>query len=500
MGFLYLVEQNDGVGVAAHLLGQLASFLVSYVSRRCTYEARNVETLSIFAHVDADQVIGTAKHIFGKFLGQIGLAHTRRTEEHEHTDRVVGVFQSHAVALDGFHHLLYGGILGNHGLFQLVAHHAKTGALGLGHALNGHACHHRYHISHFFLGHGLTRLVGAVAPGFVELAQLLLQLTLLVAVTGCQFVVLVLHRIALLCLQLFYLFLLGHNLGRYLGVLQMHTGSHLVHGVDGLVGEGTVGDVTLGELHARCDGVVGVVHMVVLLIAVLDVLQNLEGLLTVGGLHHHFLESSLKGTIFLNAVAVLVEGGGTNALDGATGKGRFQDVGGIHRTGCRACTDDGVHLIDKHDDVGTLLQFLDEGLDALLELTSVFGSCHYRGEVEAHQALVEEYRRGVVLHDELGKPFHDGTLAHTGLSDEDGVVLLAAAENFHHTLHLVLTAHNGVELAFRSGLGQVGREVVEHRGLARWLAGLCGGSSAIATTMVVEGHAVVIVLGVVGDA
>ena len=360
---------------------------------------------------------------------------------------MIGVFQTHPVALDGFHHLLYGGILGYHGLLQLVAHRAKTGTLGLGHALNGHAGHHRHHVGHLFLGHGLTLLVGAVAPGFVELAQLLLQLALLVTVAGSQLVVLVLHGIALLRLQFFYLFLLGHDLGRYLGVLQMHTGTHLVHGVDGLVGECTVGDVTFCELHARCDGILGIVHMVVLLVAVLDVLQNLKGLLAVGGLYHHFLEPTLKCTVFLNAVAVLVERGGADALDGATGEGGLQDVGGIHRTWCRAGANDGVHLVDEHDDVGTLLQLLDEGLDTLLELASVFRSCHHRGEVKAHKALVEEYRRGVVLHDELGKPFHNGTLAHTGLSDENGVVLLAAAENLHHTLHLMLSAHNGVELA-----------------------------------------------------
>ena len=39
MCLLYLVEQDDGVGVTAHTLGELTALAVAYVSRRRTYQS-----------------------------------------------------------------------------------------------------------------------------------------------------------------------------------------------------------------------------------------------------------------------------------------------------------------------------------------------------------------------------------------------------------------------------------------------------------------------------
>ena len=45
VSLLYLVEKHDGVWLAAHLLGELSAFFISYISRRRTHETRGVETL-----------------------------------------------------------------------------------------------------------------------------------------------------------------------------------------------------------------------------------------------------------------------------------------------------------------------------------------------------------------------------------------------------------------------------------------------------------------------
>ena len=39
VGFFYLVEQYNGVGMASYFLGKLSAFSVAYISRRCTYES-----------------------------------------------------------------------------------------------------------------------------------------------------------------------------------------------------------------------------------------------------------------------------------------------------------------------------------------------------------------------------------------------------------------------------------------------------------------------------
>ena len=139
---------------------------------------------------------------------------------------------------------------------------------------------------------------------------------------------------------------------------EMHARACLVEGVDGLVGEGAVGDVALCQFDTRVDGLVGVLHVVVVLVAVLDVMEYLQGLVLCGRLDEYLLEAALQGSVFLDAVAVLVKGGGTYALYGAACQRGFHDVGGIHRACCRACTDEGVDLVDEENDVGVALYLL----------------------------------------------------------------------------------------------------------------------------------------------
>ena len=67
-----------------------------------------------------------------------------------------------------------------------------------------------------------------------------------------------------------------------------------------------------------------------LLVAILDVLQNLQGLLRRGGFYDHLLETAVEGTIPFDGVAELVERCGTDALYGAACQCRLHDVGGIH--------------------------------------------------------------------------------------------------------------------------------------------------------------------------
>ena len=61
--------------------------------------------------------------------------------------------------------------------------------------------------------------------------------------------------------------------------------------------------------------------------------------------------------------------------------------------------------------------------------------------------------------------FYDGTLAHTGFADENGVVFLSAAEYLDDALNLLLASHNGIEFSVGCSLSKVGGEVVEHGSL-----------------------------------
>ena len=249
-------------------------------------------------------------------------------------------------------------------------------------------------------------------------------------------------------------------------MLQVYARTRLVEGVDGLVGEETVGDIAVCQFDTCLQGLVGIGYVVVLFVAVLDVLQNLQRLLGCCRLNDDLLETTLQGSVLLDGVAVFVECGGADALYGATCQSRLHDVGCIHAARSGAGSDHRVYLVDEHDDVRILLQLLDERLDALFELSAILRASDDGCHVEVDESLAEEHGRRASTCDELCQSFDDGTLSHARLTNEDGVVLLASAENLYDALYLALTTYHRVEHFVECCLREVGGEVVEHRRLA----------------------------------
>ena len=139
---------------------------------------------------------------------------------------------------------------------------------------------------------GHTAAVQFGFPFVLGLLQLGLELLLLVTVTCCALKVLGLYRLELVLLGFGDALLQVFNLlgGIHLG--DMHARSRLVHGVDGLVGEEAVADVAVGKGHAGLEGLVGIVHAVVLLVHRLDVVQDFQRLFGRGGLDQHLLETA----------------------------------------------------------------------------------------------------------------------------------------------------------------------------------------------------------------
>ena len=131
-----------------------------------------------------------------------------------------------------------------------------------------------------------------------------------------------------------------------------------------------------------------------------------------------------------------------------------------------------MYLVNEDDDVGILLQFLDELADAFLKLSAVFRSCHHACQIECYEPFAEEHGGTLPVCNHLGETLHDGTLTYARLSNQNRIVLLPSAENLHHALNLTLSSYDGVELVIQSLLGQVCREIIEHRSL-RLLFRLC---------------------------
>ncbi len=92
MGLFHLVEQNHGVGLAAHALGQLAALLVAHIARRRADQPRNGVLFHIFGHVDANQTVLVPEQRLAQRLAQLGLAHARGAQEDERADGPMGSF------------------------------------------------------------------------------------------------------------------------------------------------------------------------------------------------------------------------------------------------------------------------------------------------------------------------------------------------------------------------------------------------------------------------
>ena len=153
-----------------------------------------------------------------------------------------------------------------------------------------------------------------------------------------------------------------------------------------------------------------------LFVFLLDVMQNLQRLFCRSRFYDDLLESALQSTILFYTLAIFVEGGGSDALDESTCQSWFHDVGSIHASFCTARANQRVDFIDENDDVRVSFQFLDDALDALLKLTSIFGAGNNACHVETQYSLVEEEGTLVALGNHLCQSFYDGTFAHARLT------------------------------------------------------------------------------------
>ena len=197
--------------------------------------------------------------------------------------------------------------------------------------------------------------------------------------------------------------------------------------VDRLVGQEAVADVPVRETGRRHQRRVRDSDAVMNLVALLEPPEDgdrlLEGRLT----DEHRLETPLERRVFLDVLSVFVQRRCADHSELATGQRRLQHVAGVHRPLGRTGTHHGVKLIQEQHVLPTGLgDLLEGGLQALLELTSVFGSGQHRGDVELDEALVPQRLRHIPGYHPLGQPLHDRRLPDSRITDEHRVVLRAA--------------------------------------------------------------------------
>ena len=99
--------------------------------------------------------------------------------------------------------------------------------------------------------------------------------------------------------------------------------------------------------------------------------------------------------------------------------------------------------------------FLQHGLQPLLELAAVFGARNQRAHVERQQLLVLQALRHVAIDDAQRQALDDRGLADAGFADQHGIVLGAAGQHLDGAADFLVAADHRIELAVARGLGQV---------------------------------------------
>ncbi|MNF70775.1 hypothetical protein D3C84_526990 [compost metagenome] len=481
-------------------------------------------------HVDAHQRLLGIEEEFGQRLAQLGLTHPGRTEEEEGAAGPVRVGQAGAGAAHGVGDRDHCLVLADHPLVQVIFHAQQLLALAFEHLRHWNSGPLGDDFGDLFIGDlvaqqlvlGLAVLVDHLQAAFQVWNHAVLQLghALQVAFAPRGFHVLpglfdllldlrrTLHlgllglpdllQVGVFALQLEDVFLqLGQTLlgglvlfllqrlaldlqldqatvqaiqGFGLGVdLHADAAGGFVDQVDGLVRQLPVGDVAVRQLGRRDDGAVGDGYPVVHLIALLQAAQDGDGVLLARLVHQHLLEAALEGGVLFDVLAILIQGGGTDAVQLTPGQGRLEHVAGVHRTLGLAGADHGVQFVDEQDDPAFLLgQLVEHGLQALLELAAELGAGDQRAHVQRQQALVLEAVGHLAVDDALGQALDDGGLAHARLADQHRVVLGAPLQDLDGATDLVVTADHRIQLAFLGPLGQVDAVLVEG------LAGLLG--------------------------
>jgi len=140
----------------------------------------------------------------------------------------------------------------------------------------------------------------------------------------------------------------------------------------------------------------------------------------------------------------------------APGQHGLEQVARVHGTFGFAGTDDGMQLVNKKNDAALgRLHFLEDGLQAFLELAPVLGTGNERAHIQGEDGLFLEALGHVLFDDAHGQAFDDGRLADTGLTDDDRVVFRAPGEDADDAADFLVAADDRIDLALFRFLDEV---------------------------------------------
>ena len=233
-------------------------------------------------------------------------------------------------------------------------------------------------------------------------------------------------------------------------------GAGFVNQVNRLVRQEPIGNVTMAQGRGGHQRVILDADTMMHFKTFFQAAQDTDRVFDGGLFDHDRLKAPFQGGIFFNILAVLIDGRRTDTVQLATCKHRLEHVARIDGALCLAGTDNGMQLIDKEQDPAiTLPDLRQNGLEALLEFTTVLGTGQQRAHIQSKDRFVLEPFRDISAHDTLGKPFDNRRLADPRFTDQDRVVLGLPRQDANHAPDFTIPADHRVKLALLHFLDQV---------------------------------------------
>ena len=306
MCLLNLVQQDDRVGVAAHLFCKLSPLIVAYVTRRGSYKPAYGVFLHILAHIYPDKAVGGVEEILCKYLCQLRLSYSGGTKEEEGAYRFVGIAKARPVSPYGSGNPLYGSLLSYHFGIKGLLHLKEPVALLFRYPCGRYAGALGEHICNILPIYNCRMAALLNFPVLIHLLEVAPLVIPGISIVGGHSVVGALHSLFKMLLNYLQLPLQLCDFCRYLNALLVHAAARLIHHIYGLVGKHPLCYISLAKKHTGAERIGSIFNIMMLLIALLYALQNVHCLLKVGWLHHYVLEASLQRSILCHNLSELV--------------------------------------------------------------------------------------------------------------------------------------------------------------------------------------------------
>ena len=105
-GWAFSISSNSthGIGLAPHLLGELAALVIAHIAGRRPDQPGDGVLFHVFRHIQPDHGVFVTEHGLGQGFAQLGLAHAGGPQENEGADGTLGILEPHPAPADGLGH------------------------------------------------------------------------------------------------------------------------------------------------------------------------------------------------------------------------------------------------------------------------------------------------------------------------------------------------------------------------------------------------------------